>query len=61
MNCPADTNGAIDARRFPRYEIDTEVDVATLGARDQRVMRGRSLTSVRPEFLGSSLLIDRKG
>jgi c-di-GMP-binding flagellar brake protein YcgR len=43
MNCPAETNGAIDARRHPRYEIDTEVDVATVGARDQRVMRGRSL------------------
>jgi c-di-GMP-binding flagellar brake protein YcgR len=43
MNCPADTKGAIDGRRFPRYEIDTEVDVATVGAGDQRVMRGRSL------------------
>jgi hypothetical protein len=43
MNCPEDTNRAIDARRFPRYEIDTEVDVATVGVTDPRVMRGRSL------------------
>jgi c-di-GMP-binding flagellar brake protein YcgR len=43
MNRPEETNGAMDARRHPRYEIDTEVDVATLGAKDRRVMRGRSL------------------
>ena|ERR1700746_1354938 len=43
MNRSEGANGPIDARRFPRYEIDTEVEVATVGARDQRVMRGRSL------------------
>ena len=36
--------GAIDARRFPRYEIDTELDVAPFGAGDHPVMRGRSLS-----------------
>jgi c-di-GMP-binding flagellar brake protein YcgR len=35
--------GGINARRFPRYEIDTELDVARLGAGDHPVMRGRSL------------------
>jgi c-di-GMP-binding flagellar brake protein YcgR len=43
MNYPEDTKGTIDARRFPRYEIDAELNVATFGAGDQRVMRGRSL------------------
>ena len=41
MNYPEDTKGAVNARRFPRYEIDTEV--AAFGARDQWIMRGRSL------------------
>ena len=52
MNCPEDTKGAIDGRRFPRYEIDTEVDVATVGARDQRVMRGRSLNISKAGMAG---------
>jgi c-di-GMP-binding flagellar brake protein YcgR len=43
MNRPEETTGAMDARRHPRYEIDTEVDVATLGAKGRPVMRGRSL------------------
>ena len=52
MNCPEDTKGAIDGRRFPRYEIDTEVAVATVGARDQRVMRGRSLNISKAGMAG---------
>src|ERR1700674_1314363 len=52
MNCPEDTKGAIDGRRFPRYEIDTEVDVATVGARDQRVMRGRCLNISKAGMAG---------
>ncbi len=43
MDSPDGTGSAIDARRFPRYEIDTEVDVATFGTSDERLMRGRSL------------------
>jgi PilZ domain len=30
-------------RRFPRFEIDTEIGVATVAARNQGIMRGRSL------------------
>jgi c-di-GMP-binding flagellar brake protein YcgR len=41
MNNPEDTKGAVNARRFPRYEIDTEV--AAFQSRNQRAMRGRSL------------------
>src|SRR2546421_7883861 len=33
----------IEARRFPRYEIDTEIKVATVGQDDRGVMRGRAL------------------
>jgi len=43
MNYPEATKGAANARRFPRYEIDAELNVATSGAGDQHVIRGRSL------------------
>jgi c-di-GMP-binding flagellar brake protein YcgR len=43
MNYPEGHQGSIEARRFPRYEIDAELNVATFVTGDQRVMRGRSL------------------
>jgi c-di-GMP-binding flagellar brake protein YcgR len=42
MNYPEGHQGSIEARRFPRYEIDTEIH-ATLGNEKQEVMRGRAL------------------
>ena len=43
MNYPEEQTGSIEARRFPRYEIDTEIHVATLGREKREVMRGRAL------------------
>ena len=43
MNYPEGPQGSIEARRFPRYEIETEIHVATLGGDKQEVMRGRAL------------------
>ena len=43
MNYPVGHRGSIEARRFPRYEIDTEIHVATCGREKQEVMRGRAL------------------
>jgi c-di-GMP-binding flagellar brake protein YcgR len=43
MNWPSGSNGSIDGRRYPRYEIDAAVDLAAFGIKDHRVMRGRSL------------------
>jgi c-di-GMP-binding flagellar brake protein YcgR len=43
MNYSEGRKGSIEARRFPRYEIDAELNVATFSAGDQRVIRGRSL------------------
>ena len=43
MNCPEEHKGSIEAQRFPRYEIDTEIHVATFGREKQEVMRGRAL------------------
>ena len=43
MHSPEDIGRAMNARRFPRYEIDTEIAVTTLEPKNQRVMRGRSL------------------
>ena len=43
MNSPQNIGRAMNARRFPRYEIDAEIAVATLEARHQQVMHGRSL------------------
>src|SRR6266851_4077712 len=43
MNSPEDSGRAMNGRRFPRYEIDTEIAVTTLEAKSQGVMRGRSL------------------
>jgi len=43
MNYPEKHEGSIEARRFPRYEIDTEMHVATSGREKQVVMRGRAL------------------
>jgi c-di-GMP-binding flagellar brake protein YcgR len=43
MNYPDGHQGSIEARRFPRYEFDTEIHVATFGAEKQEVMRGRAL------------------
>jgi hypothetical protein len=42
MNFPEEHKGSIESRRFPRYEIDTEIHVAMFGAK-QEVMRGRAL------------------
>src|SRR4030081_1549036 len=35
--------GSTEARRFPRYEIDTEIHVATFGREKQEIVRGRAL------------------
>ena len=35
--------GSTEARQFPRYEIDTEIHVATFGREKQEVVRGRAL------------------
>jgi c-di-GMP-binding flagellar brake protein YcgR len=43
MNYPQGHQGSIEARRFPRYEFDTEIHVATFGEEKQQVMRGRAL------------------
>ena len=43
MNYPEGHQGSIEARRFPRYELDTEIHVATFGKEKQEVMRGRAL------------------
>jgi c-di-GMP-binding flagellar brake protein YcgR len=44
MNYPEEHTGSIEARRFPRYEIDTEIHVATFGREKPEVMRGRMLS-----------------
>ena len=43
MNYPQGHQGSIEARRFPRYEFDTEIHVAAFGEEKQEVMRGRAL------------------
>ena len=43
MNYPEEHESSIEARRFPRYAIDTEIHVATLGREKREVMRGRAL------------------
>ena len=43
MNYPEGHQGSIEARRFPRYEFDTEIHVAAFGEEKQQVMRGRAL------------------
>src|SRR5260370_19972993 len=43
MNYSEEHEGSIEARRFPRYEIDTEIHVVTFGREKQEVMRGRAL------------------
>ena len=43
MNYPEEHEGSLEARRFPRYEFDTEIHVATFGGEKQQVMRGRAL------------------
>ena len=43
MNYPEGHEGSIEARRFPRYEIDTEIHVAMFGREKQEVMRGWAL------------------
>jgi c-di-GMP-binding flagellar brake protein YcgR len=44
MTYPEEHIGSIEARRFPRYEIDTEIHVATFGREKPEVMRGRTLS-----------------
>ena len=43
MNYPQGHQGSIEARRFPRYEFDTEIHVDAFGEEKQEVMRGRAL------------------
>ena len=43
MNYPEEPRSSIEGRRFPRYEIDTEIHVATFGKEKQEVIRGRAL------------------
>ena len=44
INYPEEHIGSIDARRFPRYEIDTEIHAATFGSKQPEVMHGRTLS-----------------
>jgi hypothetical protein len=39
---PEGHRGSIEARRFPRDEIDTEIHAATFGREKQEVVRGRA-------------------
>jgi PilZ domain len=43
MNSAQEKNRPINTRRFPRYEIDAELNVTTSEFRKREVMRGRSL------------------
>ena len=43
MNYTEEHKGPVEARRFPRYEIDSEIHAATFGKEKQEVMRGRAL------------------
>jgi PilZ domain len=43
MNSHEDSGRAMNARRFPRHEIDMEIAVTTPEAKNWPVMRGRSL------------------
>ena len=43
MNSSEDSGSATNARRFPRYEFDSAVDLIVFGVRDEAGMRGRSL------------------
>jgi c-di-GMP-binding flagellar brake protein YcgR len=43
MNYPEEHQGSIEPRRCPRYEIDTEIHVATFGKEKQEIVRGRAL------------------
>jgi c-di-GMP-binding flagellar brake protein YcgR len=56
MNHPEGHQGSIEARRFPRYEFDSEIHVATFGGEKPEVMRGRALniseTGVAGLFVG---------
>jgi hypothetical protein len=51
MNYPEEQKGSIEVRRFPRYEIDTEIHVATFGREKREVMRGRALNITQIERL----------
>jgi len=43
MSYPEGHKGSIEARRFQRYEIDTEINVAVFAQDKHGVMRGRAL------------------
>ena len=43
MNSAEEHNRPTNRRRFPRYEIDTQLDTTTFGAEEGPVVRGRSL------------------
>jgi hypothetical protein len=43
MSYPEGHKGSIEARRFQRYEMDTEIHVAAFGREKQEVTRGRAL------------------
>jgi len=43
MNCAEEPEPLVNRRRYPRYEIDTQLRVTTLGVEQRGTMRGRSL------------------
>ncbi len=43
MNCAEEPEPLVNRRRYPRYEIDTQLQVTTLGVEQRGTMRGRSL------------------
>ena len=43
MNCAEEPEPLVNRRRYPRYEIDTQLQVTTLGVAQRGTMRGRSL------------------
>ncbi len=43
MNCAEEPERLVNRRRYPRYEIDTQLHVTTLGVEQRGTMRGRSL------------------
>jgi c-di-GMP-binding flagellar brake protein YcgR len=43
MNCAEEPEPLVNRRRYPRYEIDTQLHVTILGMEQRGTMRGRSL------------------
>jgi len=43
MNCAEEPEPLLNRRRYPRYEIDTQLHVTIPGVERRRMMRGRAL------------------